>query len=85
MKEKAEKSIFIYGTIYQKNESGQDFQRDQIWNDRSQYNKKEDHATSYNRLSVFFSRRFVVCRFCTGWQLLDIKGDKQSILFSSQE
>jgi len=33
----------------------------------------------------FFSCRFVVCRFCTGWRLLDIKGDTKSILFSSQE
>ena len=39
-KEKAEKSIFIYGTTFKKNESGRDFQQGQIWNDRSQKQKK---------------------------------------------
>jgi hypothetical protein len=40
-KEKAEKSIFIYGTTFKKNESGPDFQQIQIWNDRSQKQKKD--------------------------------------------
>jgi len=40
-KEKAEKVfLFIYGTTFKKNESGRDFQRGQIWNDRSQNQKK---------------------------------------------
>jgi hypothetical protein len=39
-KEKAKKSIFIYGTTFKKNESGSDFQQIQIWNDRSQNQKK---------------------------------------------
>jgi hypothetical protein len=38
--EKAEKVIFIYGTTFKKNESGRDFQQVQIWNDRSQKQKK---------------------------------------------
>jgi hypothetical protein len=32
----------------------------------------------------FFPHRFVVCGFCTGCRLLDIKGDKKSILFLSK-
>ena len=32
--------FIIYGTTFKKNESGQDFQRGQIWNDRSQKQKK---------------------------------------------
>jgi hypothetical protein len=39
-KKRQKKSIFIYGTIFKKNESGSDFQRIQIWNDRSQKQKK---------------------------------------------
>jgi hypothetical protein len=31
--------LFIYGTTFKKNESDQDFQRGQIWNDRSQKQK----------------------------------------------
>jgi hypothetical protein len=43
-KEKAEKSIFIYGTTFKKHESGRDFQRGQIWNNCSQ--KKLRQSTS---------------------------------------
>ncbi len=32
--------LIIYGTTFKKNESGRDFQRGQIWNDRSQKQKK---------------------------------------------
>ena len=32
--------FIIYGTTFKKNESGRDFQRGQIWNDRSQKRKK---------------------------------------------
>jgi len=40
-KEKTEKvNFYIYGTTFKKNESGRDFQRVQIWNDRSQKQKK---------------------------------------------
>jgi len=39
-KKRQKKSIFIYGTTFKKNESGRDFQRVQIWNDRSQKQKK---------------------------------------------
>ena len=39
-KKRQKKSIFIYGTTFKKNESGRDFQRGQIWNDRSQKQKK---------------------------------------------
>jgi len=40
-KRKGRKSLFlIYGTTFKKNESGRDFQRGQIWNDRSQKPKK---------------------------------------------
>ena len=39
-KKRQKKSIFIYGTTFKKNESGRDFQRGQIWNDRSQKPKK---------------------------------------------
>jgi hypothetical protein len=38
-KKRQKKSIFIYGTTFKKNESGRDFQRVQIWNDRSQKQK----------------------------------------------
>ena len=38
-KEKAEK-FYFYGTIFNKNEFSQDFQRGQIWNNRSQKQKK---------------------------------------------
>ena len=40
-KKRQKKSIFIYGTTFKKNESGRDFQRGQIWNDRSHKQKKE--------------------------------------------
>jgi len=43
-KEKAEK-VFFYGTTFKKNESGRDFQRGQIWNDRSQKQKKESRQS----------------------------------------
>ena len=39
-KKRQKKSIFFYGTTFKKNESGRDFQRGQIWNDRSQKQKK---------------------------------------------
>jgi hypothetical protein len=39
-KNRQKKSFFIYGTTFKKNESGRDFQRGQIWNDRSQKQKK---------------------------------------------
>jgi hypothetical protein len=39
-KKRQKKSIFIYGTTFKKNESGRDFQRGQIWNDRSQNKKR---------------------------------------------
>jgi hypothetical protein len=39
-KKRQKKSIFIYGTTFKKNESGRDFQRGQIWNDRSHKQKK---------------------------------------------
>jgi hypothetical protein len=39
-KKRQKKSIFIYGTTLKKNESGRDFQQGQIWNDRSQKQKK---------------------------------------------
>jgi hypothetical protein len=40
-KKMQKKSFFIYSTTFKKNESGQDFQRVQIWrNDRSQKQKK---------------------------------------------
>jgi len=39
-KKRQKKSIFIYGTTFKKNESGRDFQRVQIWHDRSQKQKK---------------------------------------------
>jgi hypothetical protein len=39
-KKRQKKSIFIYGTTFKKNASGSDFQRIQIWNDRSQKQKK---------------------------------------------
>jgi hypothetical protein len=34
------KSIFTYGTTFKKDKSGRDFQQGQIWNDRSQKQKK---------------------------------------------
>jgi len=39
-KKRQKKFFFIYGTTFKKNESGRDFQRGQIWNDRSQKQKK---------------------------------------------
>jgi hypothetical protein len=39
-KKRQKKSIFIYDTTFKKNESDRDFQRVQIWNDRSQKQKK---------------------------------------------
>ncbi len=39
-KKRQKKSIFIYHTTFKKNESGRDFQRGQIWNDRSLKQKK---------------------------------------------
>jgi hypothetical protein len=49
-KEKAEKFIFIYGTTFEKNEDGSDFQRIQIWNNCSQKQKKNygRHPLSIN-------------------------------------
>ncbi len=41
-KKRQKKSIFIYGATFKKNESGRDFQRGQIWNNRSQKQKKEN-------------------------------------------
>jgi hypothetical protein len=38
-KKRHNKSFFIY---FKKNESGRDFQRGQIWNDRSQKQKKKE-------------------------------------------
>jgi hypothetical protein len=38
--QKAEQVFFIYGITFKKNESGRDFQLGQIWNDRSQKQKK---------------------------------------------
>jgi hypothetical protein len=40
-KKRQKKSFFNYGTTFKKNESGRDFQRGQIWNDRSQKQKKK--------------------------------------------
>jgi hypothetical protein len=39
-KKRQKKSIFIYSTTVKKNESARDFQQGQIWNDRSQKQKK---------------------------------------------
>ncbi len=47
-KKRQKKSIFIYGTTFKKNESGSNFQRIQIWNDRSQKQKK-----NYGRHPLF--------------------------------
>ena len=49
-KKRQKKSIFIYGTTFKKNESGRDFQRGQIWNDRSQKPKKNygSHPLCYS-------------------------------------
>jgi hypothetical protein len=41
-KEKAEKVFFYLRTTFKKNKSGRDFQQGQIWNDRSQKQKKND-------------------------------------------
>jgi hypothetical protein len=50
-KKRQKKYIFIYGTTFKKNESGSNFQQIQIWNDRSQKQKK-----NYGRHPlVFFS------------------------------
>jgi hypothetical protein len=59
-KEKAKKSIFIYGTTFKKNKSGSDFQRIQIWNDRSQKQKKNygRHPFKVPDLFLFAIRRF---------------------------
>jgi hypothetical protein len=53
-KKRQKKSIFIiYGTTFKKNESGRDFQRVQIWNDRSQ--KKKNYGRVTHILFYFFS------------------------------
>jgi hypothetical protein len=39
-KKRQKKSIFIYCTTFKKNKSGSDFQQIQIWNNRSQKQKK---------------------------------------------
>ena len=44
-KKRQKKIIFIYGTTFKKNESGRDFQRGQIWNDRSQ--KQKNYYSSH--------------------------------------
>jgi hypothetical protein len=36
--------------LLKKNESGRDFQRGQIWNDRSQKQKKKENLLEYIRL-----------------------------------
>jgi len=47
---------FHYGTTFKKNESGRDFQRGQIWNDRSRKQKKNygrhPHCARENRRAV---------------------------------
>jgi hypothetical protein len=58
-RKRQKKSIFIYGTTFKKNKSGSDFQRIQIWNDRSQKQKKNYgrhpiKADSYGSLFLFF-------------------------------
>ena len=47
-KKRQKKSFFIYGTTFKKNESGRDFQRGQIWNDRSQKQKKKKKLAKHN-------------------------------------
>jgi hypothetical protein len=49
-KKRQKKYFFIYGTTFKKNKSGRDFQRGQIWNDRSQKQKKKGHRPPYFHL-----------------------------------
>jgi hypothetical protein len=49
-KKRQKKSIFIYGTTFKKNESGSDFQQIQIWNDRSQKQKKKGRLAYHHHL-----------------------------------
>jgi hypothetical protein len=56
-KKRQKKSFFIYGTTFKKNESGRDFQRGQIWNNRSQKQKKD-----YGRHPVIIFLFYFVCR-----------------------
>jgi hypothetical protein len=51
-KKRQNKSIFIYGTTFKKNKSGSDFQRIQIWDNRSQKQKQKlRQAPSVNKWS----------------------------------
>jgi hypothetical protein len=58
-KKRQKKSIFIYGTTFKKNESGSNIQQIQIWNDRSQKQKK-----NYGRHPV---PNIVFCPFIKGF------------------
>jgi hypothetical protein len=54
-KKRQKKSFFIYGTTFKKNESGRDFQRGQIWNDRSQKQKRITAVTQSGSNSSWVS------------------------------
>ena len=76
-KKRQKKSIFIYGTTFKKNESCRDFQRGQIWNDRSQKQKKNygSHRVGFVILElhtpVFFSAPENLLKTCSSLLISD--------------